>query len=250
MDDQSPSTPRKSTDSTTPRKSVDHTPRKSIDLFKTPTSKKRKISCDRFITTSAGTNLMEKFKFIQAEKTPTKPNKQESTVYRDIMVNELLPTASPIRNQSAKKIMYFNQFMSPKSQIESRNIFSSCSLSHSSQQALKRPKKVERYISKTPYKVLDAPELQDDFYLNLVDWSSTNYLGVGLGSCVYLWSANTSRVIKLCDLGSLDSVTSVSWGPKVLATNTGQYCSGRDILWNRAAVGYGEPQENKAVFWP
>ena len=29
-----------------------------------------------------------------------------------------------------------------------------------------------RKVSKVPYKVLDAPGLQDDFYLNLVDWSS------------------------------------------------------------------------------
>jgi len=28
-----------------------------------------------------------------------------------------------------------------------------------------------RKISKKPYKVLDAPNLQDDFYLNLLDWS-------------------------------------------------------------------------------
>ena len=42
--------------------------------------------------------------------------------------------------------------------------------------------------------VLDAPELQDDFYLNLVDWSSQNMLSVGLGSCVYLWSACNSQV--------------------------------------------------------
>ena len=39
-----------------------------------------------------------------------------------------------------------------------------------------------------------TPDLQDDFYLNLVDWSSTNVLSVGLGSCVYLWSAHTSQV--------------------------------------------------------
>lgn len=45
-----------------------------------------------------------------------------------------------------------------------------------------------------PFKVLDAPALQDDFYLNLVDWSSLNVLAVGLGSCVYLWSACTSKV--------------------------------------------------------
>lgn len=42
--------------------------------------------------------------------------------------------------------------------------------------------------------MLDAPALQDDFYLNLVDWSSLNVLAVGLGSCVYLWSACTSKV--------------------------------------------------------
>lgn len=45
--------------------------------------------------------------------------------------------------------------------------------------------------------VLDAPELQDDFYLNLVDWSSQNMLSVGLNTCVYLWSACNSQVNKL-----------------------------------------------------
>jgi cell division cycle 20-like protein 1 (cofactor of APC complex) len=49
-----------------------------------------------------------------------------------------------------------------------------------------------RRISKAPYKVLDAPDLQDDFYLNLVDWSSQNILAVGLGRAVYIWSAHNS----------------------------------------------------------
>ena len=56
-----------------------------------------------------------------------------------------------------------------------------------------------RKISKIPFKVLDAPELQDDFYLNLIDWSSQNVLSVGLGSCVYLWSACTSQVTRAQD---------------------------------------------------
>ncbi|PNX83659.1 protein fizzy-related 3-like [Trifolium pratense] len=43
-------------------------------------------------------------------------------------------------------------------------------------------------------KVLDTPSLQDDFYLNLVDWSSQNILAVGLGTCVYLWSASNNKV--------------------------------------------------------
>ncbi|ORY45251.1 WD40 repeat-like protein [Rhizoclosmatium globosum] len=84
-----------------------------------------------------------------------------------------------------------------------------------------------RSISKAPFKVLDAPELQDDFYLNLVDWSYSNVLGVGLGSCVYLWDAQNSRVTKLCDLKdpTQNTVTCVNWNPKgnlaAIGTNKG-----------------------------
>eukprot|EP00899_Mesostigma_viride_P023215 jgi/Mesvir1/4078/Mv11443-RA.1 len=74
------------------------------------------------------------------------------------------------------------------------------------------PRATPRKISRSPFKVLDAPALQDDFYLNLVDWSSSNVLAVGLGTCVYLWSACTSKVVKLCDLApTSDSVCSVAW---------------------------------------
>lgn len=66
--------------------------------------------------------------------------------------------------------------------------------SPSRQRAAASPKKPTRKISKAPYKVLDAPLLQDDYYLNLVDWSSSNVLAVALGSAVYLWSACTSKV--------------------------------------------------------
>lgn len=58
--------------------------------------------------------------------------------------------------------------------------------------------------------MLDAPCLQDDFYLNLVDWSAQNVLAVGLGSCIYLWSAQNSKVTKLNDIGP-NKVTSVQW---------------------------------------
>ncbi|XP_060526759.1 fizzy-related protein homolog [Cylas formicarius] len=88
-------------------------------------------------------------------------------------------------------------------------------LSTSSQRLLRSPHKATRKISRIPFKVLDAPELQDDFYLNLVDWSVQNVLSVGLGSCVYLWSACTSQVTRLCDLsGDANMVTSVSWSER------------------------------------
>ncbi|CAK7264099.1 substrate-specific activator of APC-dependent proteolysis [Sporothrix epigloea] len=94
-----------------------------------------------------------------------------------------------------------------------------------SQQILLSPRRQPRAVSKVPYKVLDAPELADDFYLNLVDWGSANVLGVGLGSSVYLWNAQTSRVNKLCTLPDDDTVTSVSWIQKgthlAIGTNKG-----------------------------
>lgn len=67
-----------------------------------------------------------------------------------------------------------------------------------------------RKIQKTPARVMDAPDMQDDFYCNLIDWSSTDDLAVGLGSSVYCWNAGNNRVAKLCDLGS-SAVTSVNW---------------------------------------
>ncbi|GAB7358535.1 hypothetical protein MBLNU230_g2598t1 [Neophaeotheca triangularis] len=90
------------------------------------------------------------------------------------------------------------------------DIYSLSPVKRSSQSMLLSPRKTPRAVSKVPYKVLDAPELADDFYLNLVDWGSTDVLAVGLGAAVYLWSRETGIVKQLCNLEG-DTVTSVSW---------------------------------------
>ncbi|MCD7457844.1 Protein FIZZY-RELATED 2 [Datura stramonium] len=85
--------------------------------------------------------------------------------------------------------------------------------------------------------VLDAPALQDDFYLNLVDWSSQNVLAVGLGTCVYLWTASNSRVTKLWNLGPTDSVCSSQW------TREGSYISIGTSLGQVQVLGWNSMQE-------
>ncbi|KAJ2742817.1 WD repeat-containing protein slp1, partial [Coemansia sp. BCRC 34490] len=55
-----------------------------------------------------------------------------------------------------------------------------------------------RRILTTPERILDAPGLVDDYYLNLVDWSISNSLAIGLEQAVYLWNASTGDVHKLC----------------------------------------------------
>lgn len=109
-------------------------------------------------------------------------------------------------------------------------------LSPYSQKLLRSPRRPIRKIPKVPFKVLDAPELQDDFYLNLVDWSSTNVLGVGLGTSVYLWSACTSQVTKLCDLSTReDSVSSVAWSEKGNYIAVGTF-KGDVQIWDAGAA--------------
>ena len=60
-----------------------------------------------------------------------------------------------------------------------------------------KPRKICPY----PKLVLDAPYLCDDFYLNLVDWSSLNSVAVALRNKVYIWNGNTTQVSELVDLG-------------------------------------------------
>jgi cell division cycle protein 20 (cofactor of APC complex) len=66
-----------------------------------------------------------------------------------------------------------------------------------------------------PERILDAPELLDDFYLNLLDWSSNNVLSVALGPTVYLWNASNGAIDQLLELpGGNDRVTSLAWSPQ------------------------------------
>lgn len=51
--------------------------------------------------------------------------------------------------------------------------------------------KTRQVVSK-PEKILDAPDLRDDFYLHLIDWSVNNELAVTLGSDVFIWNAPVS----------------------------------------------------------
>jgi len=117
------------------------------------------------------------------------------------------------------------------------------------------PQKRKRRIAKVPFKVLDAPALADDFYLNLVDWSLQNVLAVGLGSCVYLWSACTSKVTKLCDLGThtQDAVTSVAWTQRGIHLAVGVH-NGDVQIWDtikcrRVRIMQGHSARIGALSW-
>lgn len=93
------------------------------------------------------------------------------------------------------------------------NLFSSFNQSKKGSKSIKpaaasiRVKKVPT----APERVLDAPGLVDDFYLNLLAWSSTNLLAIGLENAVYVWNASTGSVGLLCELANNCLVTSLRW---------------------------------------
>lgn len=97
-------------------------------------------------------------------------------------------------------------------------------------------KKLNRYVPSAPIKVLDAPELMNDYYLNLLSWGSNNILAVALGQCVYLWNADSGEIDELMALEGDDYVSSVQWsdvgGSSHLAIGTSESVV---QLWDVAA---------------
>ncbi|PON64057.1 Guanine nucleotide-binding protein, beta subunit [Trema orientale] len=183
-------------------------------------SPSRTIYSDRFIPSRSGSNFAL-FDISPPASSPAEGREDHSSAYATLLRTALFgPEAGVVAPVTPEKR---SLPMSPPS----RNIFRYKTETRRSMQSLSpfgfddavpgvshSPVKTPRKVPRSPYKVLDAPALQDDFYLNLVDWSSHNVLAVGLGNCVYLWNACSSKVTKLCDLGIDDSVCSVGWAQR------------------------------------
>ena len=80
--------------------------------------------------------------------------------------------------------------------------------------------KIYRKIPKTPFRVLDAPNLIDDYYLNLLDWGKENIIAVALSDEIYLWNDTKAKASLLMTYTNNNSIsedisnniiTSLSW---------------------------------------
>ena len=97
-----------------------------------------------------------------------------------------------------------------------------------------------RKIPKTPFRILDAPNLIDDYYLNLLDWGKENIIAVALSEELYLWNDNTNKASLLMtyennNTSSEDStnniITSLSWMENGLNLGVG-FPDGNIQLWD------------------
>ncbi|KAL1304272.1 hypothetical protein AAFC00_000682 [Neodothiora populina] len=85
-----------------------------------------------------------------------------------------------------------------------------------------------RRVLTAPERVLDAPGLVDDYYLNLLDWSSGNQVAIGLERSVYVWSAESGSVNSLLECSPDTYISSVKWS--------------QDGAYVAAGLGTGEVQ--------
>ncbi|KAK8518438.1 hypothetical protein V6N12_017585 [Hibiscus sabdariffa] len=175
-------------------------------------SPSRTIYSDRFIPSRSGSN----FALFDISNSPASAEGKEdgSGTYNSLLRAALFGPDTPDKKDASEVPACRNIFRYKTETKRPLHSLSPFGLDESVPGISHSPVKAPRKVPKSPYKVLDAPALQDDFYLNLVDWSSNNVLAVGLGNCVYLWNACSSKVTKLCDLGVDDSVCSVCWAQR------------------------------------
>jgi cell division cycle protein 20 (cofactor of APC complex) len=96
-------------------------------------------------------------------------------------------------------------------------------------------------VFQTSERTLDAPDLVDDYYLNLLDWGSANVLAIALGNTVYLWDASNGSTSELVTVDDENGpITSVSWAP-----------DGRHIAvgLNNSEVQLWDTASDKQVFY-
>ena len=80
-----------------------------------------------------------------------------------------------------------------------------------------------RPLPSSPEKILNAPDIIDNYYFNLLDWGANNLIAIALYNTVYLWNPSSGAVSQLSVCQNDDYICSVSWlkdGGNYLAIGT------------------------------
>ena len=158
---------------------------------------------DRFIPTREGMDFdICNWKVTSCEAEKENPDVAGVGKYRQTLAVNLLGEFNSVR----KTVLAFRERTPKIPQPHVNRVWTN----HLSQDPAKS--KPYRQISASPSRILDAPELRDDYYLNLLSWSNDKILAVALNQTVYLWNAETGVINELnACVRPNDYVTSVSW---------------------------------------
>ncbi|EGR32016.1 hypothetical protein IMG5_098520 [Ichthyophthirius multifiliis] len=143
--------------------------------------------------------------------------KQES-IYTNDFTNEQVhlnvqDENTKIYNQYIQTELFRKQFETPKIlQFEVKKIPPVSPFMFDQQENIPETKK-RRKIGHNPIKILDAPGLADDFYIDVLDWSCQSIIGIALGQCIYTLNTQSGNINKLCENQSFSSLFQVQNGP-------------------------------------
>lgn len=90
-------------------------------------------------------------------------------------------------------------------------------------------KSVRRNLPNAPERVLDAPNLLDDFYLNILDWGSNDILSIALSNSVFLWIGKNQTATCLTNYPESVYVSSLQFQDNLLAIGD---CTGKLDFWD------------------
>lgn len=136
--------------------------------------------------------------------------------YQSALSAGMLGQASNGENSVGSRILTFSD-KAPAPRGNTVNnlqvLYSNAGMGPSFSAASKASKLVSRHIPSSPLRILDAPDLIDDYYLNLISWNYANVLAVALSQTVFLWNAATGEVNQLCTFDEAPGayVSSISW---------------------------------------
>lgn len=129
----------------------------------------------------------------------------ECDLSRDTSMSDLLKfSLNKISTRSSRK-----QFFKYRPENEKKNILDT--LDDQSQAKSKSVQRSKFVLPKKPFKVLEAPNISDDFYHSIFQWSSSNLLGVNLDNNIYTLDADSGEVTKIYEAFDCEAVTSLQW---------------------------------------
>eukprot|EP00934_Nitzschia_sp_Nitz4_P001525 Nitzschia sp. Nitz4//scaffold16_size188269//14552//16093//NITZ4_001767-RA/size188269-processed-gene-0.38-mRNA-1//-1//CDS//3329538443//1525//frame0 len=224
--------------------------RKQASASRAPLASKNSSTGDRFIPNRSGMNMeLSKHMIREGEDSneevaepgddsneASMPENQKvvSDANKEEYASRLSAALLGVEDAANNRIMSFKEKApAPKGDtVNNLNVLYSASAS--SKQKKTNTKLTSRHIPSAPARILDAPGLMDDYYINLLSWSDTNVLAVALTNTVYLWNAGTGDIQELCtfDEGPESHISSVAWvqeGGAHLAVGTS---SGKTQLWD------------------
>eukprot|EP00656_Telonema_subtile_P048094 TRINITY_DN5647_c0_g1_i1.p1 TRINITY_DN5647_c0_g1~~TRINITY_DN5647_c0_g1_i1.p1 ORF type:complete len:186 (-),score=17.40 TRINITY_DN5647_c0_g1_i1:89-646(-) len=135
---------------------------------------RKKATTDRFIPSRSVNPEVSHFNLTKEPSCPLHTQERERQNYEQLVSRSLLNG----RNQ--KRVLNFVAQPTPRAERFERGVRRAFEMNR-----VVNPRGCSRYISENPERILDAPELMDDFYLNLLDWNKNGILAVALGPVSY-----------------------------------------------------------------